>query len=161
MTLFMDTQIRRAQPEESATLTQIAHAAKRHWGYPERWISLWKDVLTITPEFILNNEVYVAIISDEIAGFYALMLNGKKLVLEHMWVAPAHIGTGLGRKLFSHAAARAVSLHASIIEIDADPYAEGFYERMGAQRVGEISADIEGRTRLLPRLVVAIEGICR
>lgn len=154
----MDTQIRRAQPEDSAPLTQIAHVAKRHWGYPERWISLWKDLLTITPQFILNNEVYVAIISDEIAGFYALMLNGNKLVLEHMWVAPAHIGLGLGRKLFSHAVARAISLNASVIEIDADPHAEGFYERMGAQRVGEISTDIEGQPRLLPRLVVAIEG---
>lgn len=161
MTLSIDTQIRRAQPEESATLTQIAHAAKRHWGYPERWIGLWKDVLTITPEFILDNEVYALIVSDEIAGFYALILNGNKLVLEHMWVAPTHIGTGLGRKLFSHAVEKAISLNASVIEIDADPHAEGFYERMGAQRVGEISADIEGQIRVLPRLVVAVEGICR
>ena len=161
MTLSINTLIRRAQPEESATLTQIAHAAKRHWGYPERWISLWKDALTITPEFILDNEVYAAIVSDEIVGFYALLLNCNKLALEHMWVAPAHIGTGLGTKLFSHAVEKAISLNASFIEIDADPHAEGFYERMGAQRVGEISADIEGQTRVLPRFVVAVEGICR
>lgn len=154
----MSTQIRRAHPDDSTWLTQIAHAAKRHWGYPERWISLWKDVLTITPEFILNNEVYVALGNDQIVGFYALMLNGDKLVLEHMWIAPEFIGTGIGGKLFNHAVETAVSLNAFMIEIESDPHAEGFYQRMGAQRVGEMSADIDGQPRLLPHLVVTLRN---
>ncbi|PYS84043.1 MAG: GNAT family N-acetyltransferase, partial [Acidobacteria bacterium] len=57
----MDIQIRRAQPDEAAVLTEIAHAAKRHWGYPENWIEHWQDDLTITPDFIATNEMYVAI----------------------------------------------------------------------------------------------------
>ena len=155
----MNTQIRRAQPEESTPLTQIAHAAKRYWGYPERWISLWSDALTITPEFISNNEVYVALDQHEIIGFYALMLTGSRLVLEHLWVAPKHIGTGIGRELFNHAVGTAVSLNASVIEIDSDPHAEGFYKRMGAHRVGEKPADIEGQQRRLTHLNIAVESI--
>jgi hypothetical protein len=38
-------QIVRAKPEDAAALTQIAHAAKRHWDYPERWIEAWRDIL--------------------------------------------------------------------------------------------------------------------
>ena len=47
----MDLHIRRAKPAEAEVLTEIAHAAKRHWGYPENWIEHWKNDLTITPEF--------------------------------------------------------------------------------------------------------------
>ena len=54
-------QIRRATPDEADTLTSIAHAAKRHWNYPEKWIEQWRSDLTITPEFIAKNEVYVAV----------------------------------------------------------------------------------------------------
>jgi hypothetical protein len=38
-------QIVRAKPEDAETLTEIAHAAKRHWDYPERWIEAWRDIL--------------------------------------------------------------------------------------------------------------------
>ncbi|MCL4530843.1 MAG: hypothetical protein M1485_06230 [Chloroflexi bacterium] len=37
----MNIEIRRALPEEADALTEIAIAAKRHWGYPERWIEIW------------------------------------------------------------------------------------------------------------------------
>src|SRR2546425_9351805 len=42
-TLFRSIQIRRAMPGEANALTKIAHAAKRHWGYPANWIAHWKD----------------------------------------------------------------------------------------------------------------------
>ena len=69
----MDVEIRRGTPDEAATLTAIAHDAKRHWRYPEEWIERWKVDLTITPDFIANNEVFVAIVSNEIAGCCALV----------------------------------------------------------------------------------------
>src|SRR5947209_16526004 len=84
----MEFQIRRAKPKEAAVLTEIAHAAKRHWGYPENWIEYWRDDLTITPEFISNNEVYVAVIDKEIGGCCALVLKGSQAELEHMWIRP-------------------------------------------------------------------------
>lgn len=101
----------------------------------------------------MNNEVYVALDKNEIIGFYALTTGDSKLVLEHMWVTPPHIRMGVGRELFNHAVRQAGSLNASAIEIEADPYAEGFYERLGAQRIGEAAADVDGQQRRLPRLV--------
>src|SRR5437762_2508251 len=52
-------EIRRARPDESEALTALVHAAKRHWDYPQEWIDSWKSDLTLTPEFIANNEVFV------------------------------------------------------------------------------------------------------
>lgn len=45
----MSIALRPATPADAAVLTEIAHAAKRHWGYPERWVQLWRAALTITP----------------------------------------------------------------------------------------------------------------
>src|SRR5205807_7732333 len=148
----MDVHIRRATPNEAATLTAIAHAAKRYWGYPEEWIEHWKVDLTITPDFIADNEVFVAIMGDGIAGCCALVVNDSLAEIEHMWIKPEHIGAGVGRALFDQVRDRANELHLSALELSADPNAEGFYERMGAARVGEVRADMNGQTRLLPRM---------
>jgi len=144
--------IRKASPEDSATLTQIALDAKRHWGYPEHWIKHWESDLTITREFISNNHVYVAEFGGEIRGFYALCAIGDKAELEHMWVSPAYIGTGIGKDLFLDAMERAAKMNFSHIELSADPNAAGFYEHMGARKVGEVDSDIDAQPRKLPRM---------
>ena len=75
MGMIMQTTIQRARPEQHERLTQIAHAAKKHWGYPERWMEIWKNDLTITPEVIADNEVYTATVESEVAGFYGLIVS--------------------------------------------------------------------------------------
>jgi N-acetylglutamate synthase-like GNAT family acetyltransferase len=152
----MNVQIRRASPDEAGVLTEIAHAAKRHWGYPENWIREWKSDLTITPEFIAKNEMYVALYDDEIVGCCAIAFSESLAELEHMWIRPEHVGIGLGRALFLHVTERAANLAIPALEISADPNAEGFYERMGATRIGEVRSEIEGQPRVLPRMVVVI-----
>ena len=144
--------IRKASTENSETLTQIALEAKRHWGYPEHWIKHWESDLTITPEFIENNQVYVAEVDGEIRGFYALCVIDDKAELEHMWVQPAYIGTGIGKDLFLDAMERAAKMNLSEVELSADPNAAGFYERMGATRIGDVDSEIDGKPRKLPRM---------
>jgi len=152
----MNIEIRRAKPEEADTLTAIAHAAKRHWGYPDNWIAHWKNDLTITPEFISTNEVFVAVHDGKIIGCCALVLSESLSELEHMWILPEFIGTGLGRRLFVHARDRASILNLGELELSADPNAEGFYQHMGAVRIGEVRSEIDGQPRVLPRMKVAL-----
>jgi len=148
----MDLQIRRATPDEAEALTALAHTAKRHWGYPEEWIDHWRTDLTITSDFIADNEVFVATIDNEIAGCCALVLSEKLSELEHMWIDPKHMRKGIGRTLFEHAKCRAEELGWNTLELSADPNAESFYERMGAKRIGEVPADVLGQSRVLPRM---------
>ena len=137
---------------------RIAFAAKGHWGYPERWMELWRPGLEVSPGFVRDNEVYVAVSGEEAVGFYALVGRERGLDLEHLWVLPARIGTGLGRRLFGHAMARAKELGAETVTIESDPHAEGFYRRMGARRAGENVYELEGRERVLPIMVVELAG---
>jgi len=145
-------EIRRATPDESEALTALAHAAKQHWNYPQEWIDSWKSDLTLTPEFITNNEVFVAIADDVIVGCCALVISERLAELEHMWIDPEQMGKGVGRALFEYTTRRALDLGYSELVLSADPNAEGFYERMGAKRIGKIPADMFGNSRVLPRM---------
>jgi len=144
--------IRPASADEAPVLTRIAHDAKRHWGYPEHWIEHWESDLTISADFIRDNHVYVAEEDGEIQGFYALSVIGDRAELEHMWVVPHRIGTGMGKDLFLDAMERAAALNVEAIEMSADPNAAGFYEHMGATQIGEIDASLDGQSRTLPRM---------
>jgi GNAT superfamily N-acetyltransferase len=145
-----------ARPGDAAALTRISFAAKRHWGYPERWIEGWQETLTITPDFVRRNEVYAAVIEGKIVGFYALVGEVRRMELEHLWVSPEHMGAGVGRALFDHAVRRAATLGTEVVGIESDPNAEGFYRRMGASRVGEISYPMDNQERTLPLLRVDV-----
>ena len=148
----MKIEIRRARPDEADRLTALAHAAKRHWGYPESWIAHWKSDLTITSEFISTNEVFVALAGKDIIGCSALVLGDSIAELEHMWINPEYMGKGVGRELLAQVTNRAANLDLRELEISADPNAEGFYRHMGAVRIGEIHSEIEGQPRVLPRM---------
>ena len=147
--------IRRAAVEEASVLTTIALEAKRYWGYPEHWIKHWEADLTVSPEFIRDNHVYVAEADGAVRGFYALCVSGEhKAELEHLWVTPDRIGTGIGKELFLDAMERAAALDVRDVELSTDPNAAGFYTRMGATQIGEVDSPIDGKERKLPRLKI-------
>ena len=39
-------------------------------------------------------------------------------------------------------------------KIESDPNAQGFYERMGATKVGEVAGEANGQPRILPLLTI-------
>ena len=151
-------ELRRAHPEEAATLTELVHGAKRHWGYPEEWIVAWRPLLTITPTFIARHEVVVAAAAGLTLGFHALEppVNDDGLwSLAHLWVDPARHGRGVGRLLFEHAAGAARARGGHGLAIESDPHAVGFYERLGARRSGAVPAPMAGDAdRTLPVLTL-------
>jgi GNAT superfamily N-acetyltransferase len=148
--------ITRATPDQAEILTEIALAAKRHWGYPDGWIQLWSPTLTITPDFIESHETYVAWMDEQPAGFYAVSQDGEKASVEHLWISPEYIGKGIGAALFKHMLARCKELKARVLNIESDPNAQGFYERMGARKVGEKVGEVDGKPRVLPVLEIKI-----
>ena len=69
----MEAEIRRARHTDIPTLTEIAHESKRHWGYPDHWMSLWRYALVITPAYVEQHLVYVGEVNGAAVGFYALV----------------------------------------------------------------------------------------
>ena len=68
------------------------------------------------------------------------------------------MGSGVGRALFAHARSRAEQLKMQVLELSADPNAEGFYERMGAKRIGEVQAAMDDQSRVLPRMRMNLDS---
>jgi ribosomal protein S18 acetylase RimI-like enzyme len=144
--------ITRASATDADALTEIAFAAKRHWGYPENWIRCWRDQLTITPGYLREHAAFVAAVEGAVVGFCAVKLEAGEASLDHLWVRPAFMGRGVGRALFQQAEASARAGGARRMRIVGDPHAEPFYARMGATLYGREPANMDGVERLLPQL---------
>lgn len=148
--------IGRAASDQAEILTQIAFAAKRHWGYPDAWIQLWSPALTITPEFIEQHETYIAWEEERAVGFCAISREAETASLEHLWVSPGYIGKGIGAALFHHLLGRCKELGVQNLKIESDPNAQGFYEHLGAKKVGEVIGELDGKPRVLPVLEIKV-----
>lgn len=145
--------LRRARPDEADVLSELALAAKAHWGYDEAFMASVRDELTFSPDEVARRHVVVGELDGAVIGFYTVDGEPPRGALGDLWLSPDHIGTGLGRVLWQHAMATAAAAGFDHLDIDADPFAEGFYLRMGAERIGEVpSGSIPGR--MLPQLRV-------
>lgn len=152
----MDIQIRRVLPEEAAALSQIAFSAKAHWGYPERWLEIWKPQLTFNPEYFEQNESWVAETDDTRIAFYTVQEKDGSGWLENLWVSPEFIGKGVGKSLFWHAAELSRQRGCKTLQLEADPNAVGFYEKMGMYKIGERHSEVEGQPRILPIMALKL-----
>lgn len=149
--------IRPAREDEAEVLSALAWASKAHWSYSQQQLEAWRLDLALSAADIANSAVYVIEINGEPAGFYQLLQPGEQWVLEHFWIAPAHMGAGLGRALLSHAASLAGAVGAKAIAIDADPYAEAFYVTCGASTVRRVQAPIPGMPdRARPQMILPL-----
>lgn len=142
--------IQRATPEQAEILTALTIAAKRHWNYPEKWIQIWLPLLTVTADYIRENETWAAVEDETCVAYYSLKQEGEFLWLDNLWILPEFIGQGIGRELFQHAVERSRGRGASVLRIEADPNAQVFYEKMGARKIGEHHTEVDGQLRVLP-----------
>ena len=51
--------IRQAKRSESELLTELSFASKHYWGYPETYFKIWASELTISSDYIDQNDVFV------------------------------------------------------------------------------------------------------
>lgn len=151
--------VRRARPSESEELSALAIAAKALWGYSAQQLALWVVELRISPESILNEPTFVAEEDGHLIGVAQLDTRASPLAVECLWVHPSAARQGVGTLLVRHLLAHAQAEGQSELHVDADPNAEAFYLHLGARRVGEIAAPIEGQpSRARPQLVLSTEN---
>lgn len=149
-------QIKKANDSDSKILTDIAFSAKRHWNYPDEYFGIWKDELTITEEYIRQNVVYKAFVEDLVLGFYSVVENKsdfysgeifvqKGFWLEHIFIRPDYLRFGIGRQLIDHAKNLSKKMGINNLLIFVDPYARGFYDKIGAKFLYDSKSSIPNR----------------
>ncbi|MGG4774628.1 N-acetyltransferase family protein [Paenalcaligenes sp. Me52] len=145
--------IRAAIPQDSDAISLLAYESKAHWNYSEAFLQACKADLTVSAEFIKKNPVYVVEDNCELLAFYGFCVREQKL--DTLFIRPTYIGHGLGKLLWAHILETAK--HQGMIEftLDADPHAEGFYQKMGATTIGRIASSVDPQ-RLLPLMKVIV-----
>jgi ribosomal protein S18 acetylase RimI-like enzyme len=160
----MQLRLRRAAPIEAPQLTALARAAKASWGYPAEWLDEWQGVLTLGEDYIATHEVLVAETAPadgSLLGVCALEEHESDWTLEHVWVAPSVHRAGVGRALVQRALAIAGGRRpGSVVRVESDPQAAGFYRRLGAREAGAVPAPMPGApARVLPVFEFTVPAI--
>jgi GNAT superfamily N-acetyltransferase len=135
--------LERARPESAEALSALALRSKCYWPYPLDYLVKCMDALRISTEDIEKWPVFTARHANETIGFFMLKEIDGEPRLDHLWVDPRFIGKGLGRWLFAKAIEEAGRLEWRAFRIAADPFAERFYSKLGARRIGEIQSRIK------------------
>ena len=146
-------------------LTEIAFSAKRHWNYPDSYIDLWRDELTITRDYINQNSLFKAQYKDLIIGFYSIVENKRDFYsgdifikkgfwLEHIFIKPDYHKFGIGKIMINHAKDISRDFGISDLMIFVDPFAKGFYDKIGADYLYDSKSSIPDRLIPVYRLKV-------
>lgn len=124
-----------AAVDQAGQLSRLAIDSNGYWGYrtvPQRQV---RRVLGITREQIRAGTVRIMKEEGEVLGFFAL--SGGRLTF--FFLKPAFIGKGYGRLLFQEMARVAKEeLKWSELRWESDPFAVGFYLKMGAEELGRV-----------------------
>ncbi len=131
-------------PIDAKGLSIISLAAKRHWNYPEEWIQAWLPELHISADYIRENQLLKAVSDGQALGFCAVEKYEGYFEIAHLWVLPAFIGKGIGKRLLAESIAAYVP-DGSAIRVVADPYAEAFYARQGFVTQDQLESFPPGR----------------
>lgn len=143
----------RALPSDHSALTKITMDGKSFWGYSKQQLSTWEKELTISSQYVSENETYQLVLDDEIIGFYAyLKLSDGHLKLDHLFLLQNFIGKGFGQLLLNDFLKKAQESNTLDIILEADPNAENFYKKFGFITYDHRETSIKGRFLPLMKL---------
>ena len=145
--------VRKALIGEAAILRSICLQSKRSWGYSDEFMARFSEQTIMDAHSISTDYVVVACQGETIIGWLRMLTNRAPMILDDLWVLPTVFGKGVGRLLFNEAICVAKELGQSEFELDSDPNAQGFYERMGCIKVGETFSSMG---RYVPRMRYAV-----
>lgn len=150
------TEIIKANVNDDRILTEITKTSKAYWGYSDKQMDEWSDLLTITSEYIQNNEVYKLVINKSTAAYYSYFeIENNSVRLDNLFVSPENIGKGYGKLLMNDFILKIKNSKTKRIILDADPNAQKFYESFGFVEAGQIETSI--KDRFLPIMELKID----
>jgi N-acetylglutamate synthase-like GNAT family acetyltransferase len=137
--------ILRPVAEDFSELTELCLKVKRHWGYPDYLLEMWKEELTITPRYIRNNHLVKVQNEDgKIVAFGHIKKDGQFGVFEirHLWILPQFLGSIVAKILLAHL--EETVKEKSTIKVVADPNMKNFYQQNGYHKVAEHQSNLDG-----------------
>jgi ribosomal protein S18 acetylase RimI-like enzyme len=147
--------LRAAQLSDMEPMNRLAFRSKAHWGYAQPDLERWAEDLRVSPDTVKAWPTFVAESAGALLGWVQSDPTRTPWALEALWVDPAFMGRGIGRRLLAHALVVAATAGQKEMSIDADPYAAGFYLKCGARQTGVVAAPVDGDPdRVRPQFLI-------
>lgn len=135
-----------AEISDHEELTEITKKSKAHWGFSNEVLLEWAPLLTVTAEYIEKNTVLKIVQNNRILGYYSYyFIDENTLKLDNMFILPEFIGKGIGNALIHDFLEKASASAVQKIVLDAEPKAEGFYQKFGFETIGHLASSINDR----------------
>lgn len=120
-----------------AEINALIVRSKSHWNWPAGYLDQAISLLLITPAYLRAHLCFeISSGQDETVAFFAVDTSGEQAELDHLWVTPDLIRTGLGRMACNCVFELARDKRWPEIRVLPDPMAEAFYLRMGFHDTG-------------------------
>lgn len=94
-------------------------------------------------------KLYTFSTDKETLGVLGMRNNEDIMEMEYFFLDPRYLKKGMGRKMWEESLNLLKAQNCEFFLICSDPYAAGFYEKMGALRVGSLPSSVE-EDRFLP-----------
>jgi len=119
--------------------------SKASWGYSPQFMEKAKADLEISLEEFQNTalQLYTFSIEKETLGVLGIRNTEDIMELEYFFLDPRHLKKGLGRKMWEESLKLLKAQNCDFFLICSDPFAAGFYEKMGALRVGSLPSPVQ------------------
>ena len=138
--------IEKALKKDAQDLTELTIRSKSYWNYDQKQIETWRDELSVSEAYIIENHVYKLTENNTIMGYYSYYeINKSEVMLENLFVEPEYIGQGIGKRLMSDFLNRVINSGYQKVRLDADPNAENFYAKLGFKVIGKRETSIKNR----------------
>ena len=124
----------------------IHRRAKASHGYTDEQMEQFATEVAETPtsELIASKAFVIAEHEGSAVGFAGVLDTGnpETLHLEYLFIDPDAQGSGIGRMLFEWAVGEAANRGYAALEFHSDPHVTAFYDRLGAERIGETPSSV-------------------
>ncbi len=152
----MQIVIRRAVPEDADVLTSLAMISKQSNGYDDAFMAACADELRVTQELLKQHDYWVAD-THAPCGFICLIVEQGTTSGEDdsLFIHPDFQGMGVGRKLWNCIKDEAQRKGLKSLYLEADPFAENFYKKLGFVVSGRVPS-ISFPDRSLSRMEFSI-----
>lgn len=138
----MDTRLLNAKKSDIKAINELMRKSKSYWGYDEEFMNKFMGHFQVTPASF-DKEITKLLYNKQatgkqtLVGFYSLSADNKnQLELDNFFVNPDFIGKGFGKKLWLCLLETINRLGKKEFIVWSDPFAEGFYEKMGCEKIG-------------------------
>lgn len=132
-------------------VNELLYLSKSYWGYDNEFMEKFMKEYKITKSYIKKEQTFIIINQNDIIGFYSFSNN--YLELDNLFLHPNYIGTGKGKEVWKLCLETARKNKIKKFSIMSDPNAEGFYLKMGCQKIGEKLSKMNRFTPLLKYII--------